>query len=152
MDRKDRPELLTKVRALLRPALAVSGETVSAAPDWAGAYAVVIHSPGNVRLEGRRLFQCLSAGWYVYAGSAYGPGGIRARLRRHFRKKKKLHGHVDQLTTVADEIHALAIRSGSECEIVAKLARSPAFQPVADGFGSSDCKTCRSHLLAWRSA
>lgn len=150
MDQIDGPEPLTKIRTLLRQTLAVRGETVSSAPNWTGAYAVVMHLSKPVRFDGRRLSQNLDAGWYAYAGSAYGPGGIRARLRRHFKKEKKLHWHVDHLTAVADDIHAVAVRNGSECEIIAQLTRSRVFWPVADGFGSSDCEICKSHLLEWR--
>ena len=140
---------LTTIGALLRPAVPIDSGTLSTAPKEAGAYAVMLHLAIPVCFESSRLAQTLNAGWYVYAGSAYGPGGIRARLGRHLKKNKKLHWHVDQLTSVANGMRAIAVPNGSECEIVARLARSRAFRLVADGFGSSDCRTCQSHLLAW---
>ena len=150
LDRTDRSEPLTKICALLRPALPIDCNSLSKAPNGAGAYALALHLRKPVFFERARLTQNLRSGWYVYAGSAYGPGGIRARLCRHFKKTKKLHWHVDQLTGAAEDICAVAVPDGSECEIIATLARSRAFQFVAEGFGSSDCRICQSHLLAWR--
>ena len=43
----------------------------------------------------------LAPGCYVYAGSARGPGGIRARVRRHLRPDKTPHWHIDQVTAYA---------------------------------------------------
>lgn len=99
----------------------------------------------------KRTTTTLPAGWYAYCGSAYGPGGIRARLRRHFRRDKTLHWHVDHLTVLAEPIEALAIAQGSECAIAAHLTRTRLFEPALPGFGSSDCTTCPSHLLRWQS-
>jgi Uri superfamily endonuclease len=39
-------------------------------------------------------------GWYLYVGSAHGPGGLHARLARHRRRlggTKRAHWHVDYL-------------------------------------------------------
>jgi Uri superfamily endonuclease len=148
----DRSEVLTKILTLLRPAISIDDETLSTAPNEVGAYAVLLRLPKSFRFERPRFSHDFSTGWYVYAGSAYGPGGIRARLCRHFKKNKKPHWHVDHLTALAEDMHAIAVLAGSECEIAAKLAGTRAFKPVADGFGSSDCKICRSHLLLWREA
>ena len=56
-------------------------------PDIRGAYALVLRLAHETRLDiatlGRPL---LPAGLYLYAGSAWGPGGIRARVRRHLRQ------------------------------------------------------------------
>jgi hypothetical protein len=41
---------------------------------------------------------------------------------------------------------AAAAPGGNECVIIAALADLP--HPVP-GFGSTDCRCCRSHLLAW---
>jgi Uri superfamily endonuclease len=40
----------------------------------------------------------LPAGRYLYCGSDKGPGGLKARLSRHFRHGKSVRWHVDQLT------------------------------------------------------
>ena len=67
---------LTTIGALLRPAVPIDSGTLSTAPKEAGAYAVMLHLAIPVCFESSRLAQTLNAGWYVYAGSAYGPGGV----------------------------------------------------------------------------
>ena len=114
-----------------------------------GAYIVCLHLPSIVEIAKPRLpISWLSSGWYFYVGSARGSGGIRARLKRHFQADKRLHWHIDQLTVKADKIAALALADGRECEIVDKLLRSGCFSIPIAGFGSSDCRECKSHLLS----
>ncbi len=91
----------------------------------------------------------LAPGRYAYCGSAKGPGGIAARVGRHFRPNKKPHWHVDQLTIAARHIGAIAVPAGSECELSARLAKAGATMPLP-GFGSADCRICAAHLLAIR--
>jgi Uri superfamily endonuclease len=122
-------------------------DVLAACPNSAGAYvvAVAVATPIEVRCGGAAP-ALLQAGRYLYCGSAYGPGGLRARLGRHFRKAKSIRWHVDQLTTRGEVIGAWAIPQGDECELVQRLGLLPV--PV-DGFGASDCARCRSHLLRW---
>lgn len=121
--------------------------TLDRAPMAAGAYALLIHAERDVIVRRSGFDHIFVPGWYVYAGSAYGPGGIGARLRRHFRQDKPIHWHVDHLTVAADALEAVVIEGGSECAIVSALSASPAFQPAVAGFGSSDCRVCAAHLL-----
>ena len=129
---------------------AISPETIEAAPDCGGAYVLAMQFDRPVEFSFQREEHVLAPGFFIYSGSAYGPGGIRARLRRHFRRDKKLHWHVDRLTTVADSIHAIAVENGAECEIVGRLMLSGEFLFPLEGFGSSDCTNCLSHLLQWQ--
>jgi Uri superfamily endonuclease len=97
----------------------------------------------------------IEPGHYAYAGSARGSGGIRARCRRHLDKTKKLHWHIDHLTNVAQGIQVVAYPGKAECDLAAKiLAAGNCDMPLA-GFGSSDCRTCKSHLITlphnWKS-
>lgn len=119
---------------------------LAACPDGPGAYvlALSITAPMTVRLGGAGA--ALPAGRYLYCGSAYGPGGMRARLARHFRRDKAVRWHVDQLTTHGHVTGAWAIPRGDECDLVWRLGLLPV--PI-DGFGASDCGHCRSHLLRW---
>jgi len=121
--------------------------SLSDCPHGPGAYvvAVALAAPLPIRL-GHAAPVTLPAGRYLYCGSAYGPGGLGARLARHFRPDKSVRWHVDQLTTRGEVLGAWAISGGDECELVARLG----FLPVPlDGFGASDCARCRSHLLRW---
>ena len=120
-------------------------ENAAAAPRSPGAYILRIEltRPVGVVIAGRPP-ATLAAGHYLYCGSAYGPGGLRARLARHMRRDKSMHWHIDQLTGRGAVIGAWIMIGGSECDLVARLEALAAPIP---GFGSSDCPNCRSHLL-----
>jgi Uri superfamily endonuclease len=119
-----------------------------AIPDGKGAYGLAIRLDHAVEftLQSRDPVR-LESGWLVYAGSAKGPGGIRARLRRHLRRDKALHWHVDRLTLAAVEIVAVPQFGDSECAIIDRLLQSPNFDIAVRGFGNTDCRMCESHLL-----
>lgn len=91
------------------------------------------------------------SGWYLYVGSAQGPGGNQARLLRHWRRiasGKRAHWHVDHLREHAVWGGAWACGSGQRLECIwadAVHRRSDA-TIVAHGFGSSDCR-CPAHLV-----
>lgn len=87
-------------------------------------------------------------------GSAYGPGGLRARLGRHLRGIAKPHWHIDVLRAVA-QVEGFCYLPGLpgtgmpvECHWSQALAMLPGvFQP-APGFSASDCHAgCRAHLV-----
>ncbi|CAA7611842.1 DUF123 domain-containing protein [Magnetospirillum sp. UT-4] len=88
----------------------------------------------------------LTAGRYLYCGSAKGPGGIRARVGRHMRRGKALRWHIDRLTEAGRVLGAWVFPGGDECALVAALSHLPVPVP---GFGASDCRSCPAHLLAW---
>ncbi len=114
-----------------------------------GSYLLCMHLNDCVSVSyGAHKDKPLSPGWYIYAGSAYGPGGLRARISRHLRKEKPIHWHVDQLTSQS-EIQAIALPGANECDLVVRLLDSGAFTVPAKGFGSTDCRNCESHLLAY---
>jgi histidyl-tRNA synthetase len=116
-------------------------------PSLPGAYVMAIELADTVvvMLSGRSSI-ALPAGRYLYCGSAKGPGGLKARLSRHVRRGKSVRWHVDQLTERGLVIGSWIFPGGDECEVVQMCSYLP--MPIA-GFGSSDCATCRSHLLQW---
>jgi Uri superfamily endonuclease len=123
-------------------------DDIAALPVFKGAYLLVLRLAAGREIElPAGLAGRLDPGWYLYAGSALGPGGVQRRLNRHFKRDKKIHWHIDRLTTEADEIAALALPDGRECDLVARLAGSQHFATAIAGFGSSDCRRCQSHLL-----
>lgn len=101
-----------------------------------------------IRQRDRRL----TAGLFVYAGSAHGTGGLKARLTRHFRKEKKPHWHIDQITTKVQAMRALCYQNVSECDLRARLLAGGSFLVPIPGFGSSDCKVCPAHFLEFSGA
>lgn len=136
------------IRRALTGALELTHDSVETAPARVGSYVLLVHLPCEVVFRRAGLEHVFQRGWFLYAGSARGPGGLRARLRRHFRADKKLHWHIDSLTTVADEIIAFAVEGARECDLASALLRTATFRPALAGFGSSDCTNCSTHLLA----
>ena len=145
-DAADRPGIRAGAAtgASLTPAAFVNG--ASQAPAAPGAYLLVIDLAAPLPLPRAGTgAMILPPGTYLYAGSARGPGGLRARLARHFRLDKTPHWHIDRLTMAGILRGAWIFPAAGECAIIAALAGLP--HPAA-GFGSTDCPTCPSHLLA----
>ena len=118
-------------------------------PAEPGTYVLVLELPrpaeivvgrlGSIRFEGR---------FCMYFGSALGPGGLAARLRRHLGEVVRPHWHIDYLRAAARVRDVWIARDDRrlECLWYAATAAMIDASPVPR-FGSSDC-TCRSHLLA----
>jgi histidyl-tRNA synthetase len=119
------------------------------APSADGAYVLLLELAAPLEATAGRRAATLSPGRYLYCGSAAGPGGLAARIGRHMRRGKRRHWHVDQLTEAGVVLGAWSAPGASECGLVAALAHLPV--PL-DGFGSTDCRRCRSHLLFWPQA
>lgn len=117
-----------------------SAETI---PGDAGAYLLALKLNRPLSIV-RPSSVVLPRGYYLYAGSAHGPGGLRARVARHMRRPKLCHWHIDQISAVAGIVGAFVWPGGDECALAAWYAR---FGTAIAGFGSSDCRRCRSHLL-----
>ncbi len=96
---------------------------------------------------GRQKTGHLSPGIHAYVGSAYGPGGLAARIRRHFRADKKVHWHIDRLTLEASGLAAFIVEHGDECQLARALLETGCAEVTLEGFGSTDCLTCSSHLM-----
>jgi len=114
-----------------------------------GTYALVLHLECTEEITVGKLgtFTFL-AGYYLYVGSALGPGGLEARLARHRRRDKKPRWHIDYLLEHAQlvEVWSAALTDKSEC-LWAQAARElPGYEMPVPGFGSSDCR-CLSHLI-----
>lgn len=129
----------------------VSGISFHRGPDSlpaeSGAYVLLIELDRALALDlPGKLAAVLAPGRYLYCGSARGAGGLRARVGRHFRREKPVRWHIDRLTGAGRLAGAWIIPDGDECAAVAALAGLPVPVP---GFGSSDCRDCTSHLLAW---
>lgn len=125
-------------------------ETLRQLPKVAGAYILVIDLSADLALRNKRFAGAiLRQGTYLYCGSANGPGGIAARVKRHCRLDKKPHWHVDELTTgIGRVVAALAVPRGCECDLRMALEALSGFTVPIAGFGSSDCISCPAHLLA----
>ncbi len=87
-------------------------------------------------------------GFYIYTGSAL--NGLKSRIDRHRRKKKKKLWHIDYLLaskhTKILEVIAIEIDKRLECRLNGIISSLPNSQFLVKGFGCSDCK-CKSHLV-----
>jgi Uri superfamily endonuclease len=89
------------------------------------------------------------AGYYLYVGSAFGSGGLAARLSHHERREKlRLHWHIDYLRAHAYLCEAWTVSGPErmECRWCAALAAEPGVSIPVPGFGSRDTG-CPSHLF-----
>ena len=113
-----------------------------------GTYALVLKSETYASVQIGQLGEVdLKPGYYLYIGSAFGPGGVRGRVSRHFREEKSKHWHIDYLREHASPI---GVWFSYELEHIEHLWAktmydASGFSPI-QGFGCSDCK-CFSHLF-----
>lgn len=127
-------------------------------PVRPGTYALILRLREEAEIDVGRLGKFVfPAGFYVYVGSARGPGGIRARLGRHLRGVARPHWHIDHLRSAAQvygfgyqvdnlETHSTALPP--ECGWSQALAALPDAGILAPGFGASDCRMgCQAHLI-----
>ncbi|MFQ5934959.1 MAG: DUF123 domain-containing protein [Acidiferrobacterales bacterium] len=114
-----------------------------------GTYALILRIPtGRYVCIGRLGWLSLDPGFYVYVGSAFGPGGLLARLARHDVLAKKPHWHIDYLRRYAvlqEAWYTLDVdrREHQWANVFRELAGTS--EPLS-GFGASDCR-CSSHLF-----
>ena len=114
-----------------------------------GTYALMLRSLVSAEIPiGRWGLLSVEPGYYIYVGSAFGPGGVRARVLRHYRKAKRTHWHIDYLreTTEAVCVWCSYERKRLEHAWARAFERMPGASCIA-GFGSSDC-SCAGHLFA----
>lgn len=114
-----------------------------------GTYALVLQSLGSTIIQiGQWGHLNIKPGYYIYIGSAFGPGGVQARVSRHFRKVKSKHWHIDYLREHVNPIFAWYSYEPSNLEHkwAQVLLKMKDTSPVK-GFGCSDCK-CYTHLFA----
>ena len=114
-----------------------------------GTYVLILHLSGEASIGIGRLGTFgLPVGYYLYVGSARGPGGLRARLRRHLRREKPQHWHIDYLLPVSNVVEVWSIVSPRrlECLWAQVLVKMPGASTPVLRFGSSDCR-CPAHLI-----
>ena len=117
--------------------------------DRPGTYALILNLPHSVAdvCVGRLGRFYFPAGWYVYVGSARGPGGLAARLAHHLQLKPP-HWHIDYLRAHASPVEVWYVTGMQRRECTwaqALLGLSGAAVPVPR-FGASDCR-CFTHLI-----
>jgi len=121
---------------------------LSAISTEGGAYLLWLEldQPANLAAKSLKDGLVLPRGRYAYAGSAFGPGGLRARVGRHLRRNKTQRWHVDCITLNDTVRQIWTVPGGSECSLISHVLTLPGSGLPVPGFGSSDCRNCRSHL------
>jgi Uri superfamily endonuclease len=113
-----------------------------------GTYALVLQNDADASVQiGRLGVINIVPGYYIYVGSAFGPGGVQARVLRHYRKARSRHWHIDYLREFVTPVGAWYGHDSHNLE----HQWAQAFSEMIDmapvkGFGCSDCK-CYSHLF-----
>lgn len=127
-------------------------------PTAPGTYLLILSAEAPTTIVVGKLGACtLGIGSYAYAGSALGPGGLRARLSHHLVASRTRRWHIDYVTAVVP-VDWVAFRIGAErleCPWVKSLLLLPGASVPLAGVGSSDCaQHCPAHFLhlpGWRS-
>jgi Uri superfamily endonuclease len=113
-----------------------------------GTYALVMRCSSHQQVEVGKLGRLrLRPGFYVYAGSAFGPGGLKARIAHHIKISKNPHWHLDYLrpALTLKEIWFTYDSGQREHQWAGVLAGIRGATIPFSGFGASDCR-CKSHL------
>lgn len=114
-----------------------------------GTYILVLKSSRTCSLQiGRCGKLSVEPGWYLYVGSAFGPGGARARVGRHLKKANTQRWHIDYLLAVMDvhEVWLSYDKRRHEASWGHALLTMSAIKIPLPGFGASDSHL-QSHLV-----
>ena len=114
-----------------------------------GTYALILESKKDFATQVGKLGRFIGKpGYYIYIGSAFGLGGMEARLNHHRKLSLNPRWHIDYIRgyLALKEIwltHDTEKREHDWANIL--IAMSNTVIPYAD-FGASDC-TCPTHLF-----
>jgi Uri superfamily endonuclease len=117
-----------------------------------GSYVLLVELKENSKIRiGKLGVIDFPRGYYCYVGSALGRSvNLENRLKRHFRKEKKIKWHIDYLladpNVSIDGAIIFPSRKRKECflsRIIEERAKT------IKNFGSSDCD-CKGHLHYFR--
>ena len=120
-------------------------------PEGKGTYILIAQVSQMKRLGVGSLGEFdIIPGSYAYVGSAFGSGGLRARIGPHLESTANPHWHIDYLLNVATSIEVWYTMAGGKLEKdwAELLEDSPGFRVPIPRFGSSDYHRSRaSHLF-----
>ena len=117
-----------------------------------GTYALILSCTSNARIQiGHLGTMKLQRGYYVYLGSALGPGGLRGRIAHHQKPSPRPHWHIDYLRAYT-QIQCIWFsydarrREHQWAGVIWMMSGATIPFP---GFGASDCD-CQSHLYFFK--
>lgn len=121
----------------------------TALPKMKGTYIIVAYcsKPKTISVGARGQIKMIR-GYYFYVGSAFGPGGLSARLKHHLSPSPKPHWHFDYLKQCL-KIHSIWYTCDlerHEHEWAKILLNAEGVSIPVKGLGASDCN-CASHFI-----
>jgi Uri superfamily endonuclease len=120
-------------------------------PDEKGTYVLIAFVPQMKRIAVGQLGEFdIVPGFYAYVGSAFGVGGLRARIGHHLESAAAPHWHIDYLLQVAEPVEIWYTTAAQKLEHhwADLLEQTPQFRIPIPRFGSSDYHRSRaSHLF-----
>jgi len=123
-------------------------EAESSMRSAVGTYALLLRATDSTQVDVGALGKLeIVPGGYVYVGSAFGPGGVKARVERHARGDGARHWHVDYLRAHTDLAAAWVTYDNArrECDWAQALRQMDGASVPMEAFGASDCD-CTAHL------
>src|SRR5262249_14317180 len=119
-------------------------------PDEKGTYVLIASVPQMKRVEVGQLGEFdIVPGFYAYVGSAFGAGGLGARIGHHLGSAAAPHWHLDYLLQVAEPVQVWYSTKDQKLEHhwagLSEQARQ--FRIPIPRFGSSDYHRSRSSHL-----
>ena len=119
-------------------------------PEDKGTYVLIASVCQMKRLEIGSLGKFdIVPGFYAYVGSAFGSGGLRARIGHHLESTAAPHWHIDYLLQLATPVEVWYSTQNRKLERhwADLLAELPGFRVPIHRFGSSDYHRSRSSHL-----
>ncbi len=119
-------------------------------PEDKGTYVLIASVLQMKRIEIGRLGRFdIIPGYYAYVGSAFGSGGLRARLGHHLQSTADPHWHIDYLLQVVQPVEIWYTTADRKLEHhwAEVLEKAPQFRIPIPRFGSSDYHRSRSSHL-----
>jgi Uri superfamily endonuclease len=133
-----------KVHSRAQPVLLVD------LPEDKGTYVLIAQVSQMKRLAIGSLGEFdIIPGFYSYVGSAFGSGGLRARIGHHLESTAEPHWHIDYLLQVATPVEVWLTTADRKLEHqwAEFLGDAPGFRVPILRFGSSDYHRSRSSHL-----
>lgn len=113
-----------------------------------GSYVLVLRCDSSIKIAvGALGLLTFNKGYYLYVGSAFGPGGLKARLKHHLGQSKNPHWHIDYLRKECEMVEIWWCENPLRLEDRwVRLLEQLGYRSPHAGFGSSDSRSY-SHLF-----
>jgi Uri superfamily endonuclease len=110
-------------------------------PAVGGTYVLIFHAQHEDTVKIGSLGDLkISPGYYLYIGSAFGSGGLRARVGRHALRRKPLRWHIDYLAKHLTLVGVFYSQDPERHEQAwaRSMGKNDAVDAPMPGFGASD--------------